>query len=191
MNEEEISESLAHVGMQFIHIDKTPAMLPVKAAWIVVGCSRDDGRRDIVLDLYDKDFVRTANSSWFSLAHQCGLFDPLDGQFLLGVDLSGGESASIFRWARVKLMDSWDILSDESTAGAFGFSPRSPEFVMMSTSGRVILRGTTWEDSIGFLAVPTPDRVKMIRDYAERLAKNPRSDIHERRSASEWLNRTH
>ncbi|MEU9992858.1 hypothetical protein AB0E10_39975 [Streptomyces sp. NPDC048045] len=189
MNDQKLSEALAQAGIRFHGIDETPATLPVRAAWIAVSCGHSDGRRDIVLDASDADVVSNANLSWFGLATESGLFGGPNREFLLGVDLADDESASILRWAKVELMEDWDIMGGGAAGGILGSGVGKPEFVMMSTNGEVVLRGTTWEDAIGVLAVPMPDRVKLIRDYAERLASNPRSDFHERRSASEWLHR--
>ncbi|MFL4953273.1 hypothetical protein ACJ6WE_39780, partial [Streptomyces sp. MMS24-I31] len=187
MNDQKLSEALALAGIRFRGIDETSATLPVRAAWIAVSCGRNDGRRDVVLDFSDADVASNANLSWFGLASESGLFSGPNREFLLGVDLADDESASILRWAKVELMEDWDIMGSGVASGILGSGAGKPEFVMMSTSGAVVLRGTTWEDSIGVLAVPMPDRVKIIRDYAERLASNPRSDFHERRSAFEWL----
>ncbi|MBY8845583.1 hypothetical protein [Streptomyces sp. SP2-10] len=189
MNDQKLSEALAQAGIRFRGIDETLARLPVRAAWIAVSCGPGDGRRDIVLDASDANVVGNANSSWFDLASESGLFSGPNREFLLGVDLADNDSASILRWAKVELMEDWDIMGGGADGGMLGSGAGKPEFVMMSTSGEVVLRGTTWEDAIGVLAVPMPDRVKLIRDYAGRLSSNSKSDFHERRSASEWLHR--
>ncbi|WP_404870168.1 hypothetical protein ACI1MP_32245 [Kitasatospora griseola] len=189
MNDRKLSEALAPAGIRFRGVDETPATLPVRAAWIAVSCGRDDGRRDVVLDVSDADVVTNANLSWFGLASESGLFSGPNGEFLLGVDLADDESTPILRWANVELMEDWDVMGHGAASGMLGSGAGRPEFVMMSIGGEVILRGTTWEDAIGVLVVPMPDRVKLIRDYAGRLASNPRSDSHERQSALEWLHR--
>ncbi|MEU1625329.1 hypothetical protein ABZ746_08340 [Streptomyces sp. NPDC020096] len=187
MDDRKLSKALVRAGIRFLSIDATPATLPVRAAWIASSCGRSDGRRDIVFNAGDADIVSNANLSWFSLASEIGLFSEPNGEFLLGVDLADDKSTPILRWAKVELMDSWDIMGAGAANGILGSGVGRPEFVMMSTNGGVVMRGTTWEDGIGVLVVPAPHRVKLMRDYVERLASNPRADLHERRSASEWI----
>ncbi|MFI1257246.1 hypothetical protein ACH4U6_26170 [Streptomyces netropsis] len=184
----DISHSLAASGLRLCGIEEPGTHLPTWGAWVATGCRPDEGRRDVVVTKDDPDFLDSANSAWFRLAEDEGLFDE-NGEFLLAVPGGPGDKASRMQWARVKLMDSWDIFANRSDAdselfGAEGF----PEFVMLSTDGNLVLRATTWGNgSIGLVVLPHPRRMETISRYVERRSANPKTPPHERAEGTNWL----
>lgn len=187
MTEPELVELAGEAGLRVLGPHDAPASLPVKAAWLIVSCTREDGRRDIVVDREDPHLQEKANSAWVQLASDSGLFGDENGEFLLGVDWAEQGEAPVLRWSRVQLMDEWDVMGAGMKSGLLGARPLHPEFVMMSLDGKVVLRGTTWGKGIGLLTVSNVDRVPMIKSYVERLAANPRTSEYERTMAQGWL----
>ncbi|MEU2852394.1 hypothetical protein AB0K71_10870 [Streptomyces syringium] len=188
MEATEIAHHLAASGLRLCGIEEPGTHLPVWGAWVATGCRPDEGRRDVVVTKDDPDFPDSANSAWFRLAEDEGLLDE-NGEFLLAVPGGPGNKASRMQWARVSLMDGWDIFGSRSDADSEFFGPEGfPEFAMLSTDGTLVLRSTTWGDgTIGLLVLPDPRRMETISRYVERRSANPTSPPHERTEGMNWL----
>jgi hypothetical protein len=189
VEEAEFAASLLDAGLQWCAAEAVGGALPVAAAWLATSCRREDGRRDETVRRDDPQLIEKANDGWFRLARDHGFLGE-DREFLLGVNHADDESVPILRWARVRLLQEWDIMGAGAATGILGSAAGLPEFAMLSLDGNVILRGTVWQESIGSLLVPDPHRVKIIRDYVERRSANPRTPAAERAEGEAWL-RTH
>ncbi|GAA4495098.1 hypothetical protein GCM10023191_035300 [Actinoallomurus oryzae] len=186
MNEERIAASLIRAGLLWCQAEVSDEELPVSAAWLAVSCRREDGRRDETVNRGDPQLIEKANAVWLRLAIDSGFMGE-DREFLVGVDCADEESAPILRWARVRLSGDWDVMGVGAASGVLGSAAGVPEFVMLSVDGNIILRGTTWKDSIGVLAVPNPHMIQIIRDYVKRRNVNPRTPDRERAEGEAWL----
>ncbi|MFF1542222.1 hypothetical protein [Streptomyces sp. NPDC058291] len=186
MEEAELAASLADAGLLWCAVEGAGGALPVAAAWLATSCRREDGRRDETVARDDPRLIEKANEAWFRLAVDHGFFGG-DREFLLGVNYADDDSAPILRWARVRLSQEWDIMGAGAASGVLGSAAGFPEFAMLSLDGDVILRGTTWQRSVGSLVVPHPHRVKIIRDYVVRRSANPRTSAAERAEGEAWL----
>jgi hypothetical protein len=189
VKEAEFAASLARAGLQWCAAEGADGTLPVAAAWLATSCRREDGRRDETVRRDDPRLIEKANDGWFRLALDYGFLGD-DREFLLGVNRADDNSEPILRWARVRLLQEWDIMGSGAATGVLGSAAGFPEFAMLSLDGNVILRGTTWQESVGSLVVPHPHRVKIIRDYVVRRSANPRTSAAERAEGEAWL-RTH
>ncbi|MFF4315015.1 hypothetical protein [Streptomyces sp. NPDC001507] len=130
--------------------------------------------------------IEKANDGWFRLALDHGFLGD-DREFLLGVNHADDDSVPVLRWARVRLVEEWDIMGAGVATGMLGSAAGFPEFAMLSLDGSVILRGTTWQEFIGSLVVPDPHRVQIIRDYVARRSASPRTPAAERAEGEAWL----
>jgi hypothetical protein len=186
VDEERIAASLARAGFLWRQAEVSDGKLPVAAAWLAVSCRREDGRRDKTVNRDDPELIEKANAVWLRLAVDSGFMGE-EREFLVGIDCSDEESAPILCWARVRLSDNWDIVGNGAASGVLGSAAGVPEFVMLSVDGNIILRGTTWKDSIGVLVVPNPHMIPIIRDYVKRRNANPCTSDRERAEGEAWL----
>ncbi|WP_234544743.1 hypothetical protein [Streptomyces shenzhenensis] len=189
MKEAELAALLVDAGLRWCAADGADGTLPVAAAWLATSCRREDGRRDETVRRDDPRLIGKANDGWFRLVSDYGFLGD-DREFLLGVNHADDDAVPILRWARVRLLGEWDIIGAGAATGVLGSAAGRPEFAMLSLDGDVILRGTTWQESIGSLVVPDPHRVQIIRDYVARRSANPRTPAAERAGGESWL-RTH
>jgi hypothetical protein len=188
MEEARLVEDLLAAGFAFRGWDGTPGALPVDAAWEAVSCRSEDGRRDLTVEVTDPQLLGKANSAWFQLACECNLWRSEEREFLLGVDIAEDGDDAMQRWARVRLMDEWDVMGVGAESHLFGWGSGCPEFIMMSLSGDVVLNGTTWGNrDIGVLAVPHPERARPIRACVEYLAANREENSYIKTMATDWL----
>ncbi|MGW7606102.1 hypothetical protein ACWGKW_02230 [Streptomyces sp. NPDC054766] len=186
MKEAELAASLSDAGLLWCAAEGVSGALPVAAAWLATSCRREDGRRDETVDRGDPRLIEKANDGWFRLVLDYGFLGD-DQEFLLGVNYADDGSVPILRWARVRLLEEWDIMGAGAASGVLGSAAGLPEFAMLSLDGNVVLRGTTWQKSIGSLAVPNPHRVNIIRDYVARRSANSRTPATERAEGEAWL----
>jgi hypothetical protein len=185
VNESELSILLGNAGLHLIGRGGD-GQLPVAAAWLATSARPEDGRRDELVDKNDPELVVKANQGWYRLAEQHGLFTE-DRLFLLGVDFAGPDAGPLLRWVTVKLGPDWDVMGAGAASGVLGSGVGMPEFVMLRLDGSVIVRGTTWQRSIGSLVLPNPRGVPVIASYVERLLANPATSPSDRRAAAHWL----
>ncbi|MEU2516322.1 hypothetical protein [Streptomyces syringium] len=184
----EISRNLTASGVRLCGMEEPGAHLPTWGAFLAASCRPDEGRRDAVITKDDPDFLNAANSAWFRLAEDEGLFDE-NGEFLLAVPGGPGDKEPRTQWARVSLTSDWDIFGSHTDADSQIFGSEGfPEFVMMSTDGTFVLRATVWGNgSIGLVALPHPRRVETITRYVERRSTHPKAPPHERLEGMNWL----
>lgn len=187
-----VAEPLARAGLQLIDLKAPKGTLPVHAAWQASSCGKEDGRRDHTVAIDDPDLIRKSNEGWFELANQGALFDE-NREFLLALNFEeilsaeADESIGDVGWVRVRLSDRWDIMGTGAATGLLGWGPGRPGFIMLALDGKVVLEGTTWNNSIGSLIVPNPGRAHAIRNYVILSATDPKTGERQRLEAIEWL----
>lgn len=186
MNKEELVASLGRAGLLWCEAGAPSGALPVAAAWLAVSCRREDGRRDETVSKGDPRLIEKANAGWLRLAIRHGFMGD-EREFLVGVDRAEKDATPILRWARVRLSKEWDIMGAGAASGVLGSMAGMPEFVMLSLGGDIIVRGTTWQDSIGSLMVPNPHLIPIFRDYVGRRNVNPRTAPRDRAEGEAWL----
>ena len=97
------------------------------------------------------------------MATEYGLFDE-QREFLLSLGLEDPDADEFVTvWARVRLLDRWDLASSDAQLlrGPFTglFTDRFvPEFVMTSLDGRMVLETTIWGNGTVSTLVVRPDR---------------------------------
>lgn len=186
MHESDLADQLAKAGLIFMGWpDDSVSRVPGSVARYAVSCGNESGRTDVKLNYSDARWKEGANDAWFDLSVSAGLFGP-DHEFLVAITLEPEVYPVPIRWARVRLAASWDI-AGEGSAGLLGGGRHLPEFVMLSLDGDVIVRGTVWQDGIGFLAVRNPGQSPVLRQQAEFVMTWYRSDPEDRLAARRWL----
>lgn len=114
MDEQRVATLLRAAGLQLLPGEVPAGPPPLTAVGLLATCGPTDGRRDAWVDGWvDEEtpgLVEQANTGWFALAVEHGLFGP-DREFLLGVpegdDDEDGYDTS--RWRRVRLLKEWDL----------------------------------------------------------------------------------
>ncbi|GAA0430236.1 hypothetical protein GCM10009531_19590 [Actinoplanes capillaceus] len=186
MHENELADQLAKAGLIFLGWpDDSLPRVPGSVARYAVSCGNESDRTDVNLNYSDTRWKEGANSAWFELSVSAGLFGQ-DQEFLVAITLEPEMYPVPIRWAWVRLAVSWDI-AGEGAAGPLGGGRHLPEFVMLSLDGEVIVRGTVWQDGIGFLAVRNPGQSPVLRQQAESVMTWHRSRPEERLAARRWL----
>jgi hypothetical protein len=104
------------------------------------------------------------NDAWIRSATNHGLFGG-NGVFLLSVSLGPPENPDPPFWATVSLMESFDIAGTGAELGIFGPRRGMVEFAMASIEGKVVIRGTVWEQAAGLLVLTDADRSKRLRSF--------------------------
>jgi hypothetical protein len=189
VQESDLAEQLGMAGLVFLGwADDSEPRVPGSVARYAVSCDAESGRTDVTLEYSDPRWREKANDAWFDLAVSAGLFGA-DREFLVAVTVQPEVYPVPIRWAKVRLASSWDI-AGEGAAGLLGSGRHLPEFVMLSLDGEVIVRGTVWQDGIGFLAVPHPHRAAALRQQAEFYATWYRTSAEDRLAARNWLDAT-
>jgi hypothetical protein len=191
MNELHIVGLLAETGLVYLGMaDPTAPLIPPTLATFATSCPPDEGRIAATVYSDDPQLRRKANAAWFELSRTGGLFGSAPSEFLLAINRANDDQPAIWRWARVELADSWDVMG-VGAAGILGNGVCRPEFVMLSVDGMVIVRGTTWESSIGAILVRDPHRIRVLRDHAKWMAGRPRTSEADRDAIEQWLNTGH
>ncbi|MDT0453794.1 hypothetical protein [Streptomyces hesseae] len=184
-----IAQALAASGLRMHAVEEPGNRMPVWAARLASHCRHNEGRRDFVINRSDPGFLEAANSAWFRLANDEGLFDR-KGEFLLAVNRAEwDDELSDMVWVRVGLMDEWDIFRSHSDSypDIFGYEGY-PEFVMLSTDGNLVLQATNWDNgSMGLVLLSRPHRSATIREYAQRRKSNPSIPESRRIDGINWL----
>jgi len=181
-------ERLAPGGLVFLGLmSPERPLIPPTLATLAPGyppMSREWPRS--VVDRDAPDFVTRANKGRLDLSREGGLFGD-DREFLVAVEVHEGEDD--WWWARVRLAEPWDIMGAGS-ASALGSGFGAPEFAMLSTSGEVIVCGTTGESSIGTVLVNGFEDLAGLRELADWKAGWPGTQQQERAAARRWLEST-
>ncbi|MFF4493911.1 hypothetical protein [Streptomyces sp. NPDC001546] len=182
-----LSISLAKAGLRLLGtVDAADPLIPPTLATFASSCSSEDGAFGEVVDLDDPRVQEKANSEWYRLALRGGLFGEVGSQFLVAVKRAGSDSPQWW-WARVELLDEWDIVGAGASSGILGSGPCRPSFVMLSLDGGVILRCDVGQASIDFSVVREPHHAQTLRQHGEWMAESPRVDEFTRAAIRNWL----
>lgn len=147
-------------------------LLPAVVAGQAPSCPLEERGAELTLTLGDPLAQDSANSAWYRIAIESGLFTDTDRRFLLAQDV-GNDGPS--QWICVELQGSWDIMG-EGAAGPLGSAYFRPEFRMLSLDGSVLCCGTTGESAISIFALTKPGRSATFRRFAEWMATT--EDLH-------------
>lgn len=155
----EIRDVLAPAGLRLVERVRQDVRLPPLPEYVSPASARPEhGRFDSepeeTVDLDAPDFVDKVNTCWYRMASEYGLFDG-NREFLLAVDhgclgdVPDDEPHEM--WARVQLLDEWDLVTSEVALLRSGFATLFtdrfvPEFTMASLDGRMMLQTTVWGD---------------------------------------------
>ncbi|MFC6568211.1 hypothetical protein [Actinoplanes utahensis] len=107
-----------------------------------------------------------ANSDWYRISLETGLFSETDPRFLMAY-LPGEDGPS--EWLCVELQEDWDIMGT-GAAALLGSAWCRPEFRFLSLDGSVLVSSTTGEDALDTFAAREPDRSSYLPRYAAWLA---------------------
>ena len=196
MDSDSLAKVMLNCGLKFLGFKRSTG-IPVFAAGMVTSRHPDEGRQDRTVSLEDPDFVAKANADWYALATEFGLFS-VDRRFLLSVDLSvdlddvealAPDEPGECVWALVELLDNWDIVGVGAASGITGRTYGDPAFVMSAVDGSVFVQGTMWQDSIGTAVLPTPHRVRSLRDVVRLNVGKLYRTVDENEDALLWLAR--
>lgn len=163
----EMAALLAPGGFHFLRRlaeDQVPP-LPTPPDRGAASCLSEHGRVDSPLvDIDDPDLAAKVRAGWQDMAVEYGLLDD-DREFLLGVDYSDpGDVDSEWAWARVRLLDAWDLGGGDDgplpSWMRFYMGRRFvPEFTVMSLDGRLLMNTTLWGDGTVSTIVICPSRL--------------------------------
>ncbi|MEX2973644.1 hypothetical protein [Streptomyces sp. C184] len=131
--------------------------------------------------------LEVANSGWYRLSRDGGLFAADDPEFLLAVNCAEPDEPRVWWWARVSLSDRWDIVGAGAGTEILGNGSGRPAFVMLSLDGNVIVRAQQGENSTEFVLVREPHRVQFFRQHGEWMAGRPRTGTFVRTAIERWL----
>lgn len=180
----DLKEALTGAGIRLVGVLDGPGdLIPPVVAFQAVSCPPDDERTDAVADIEDPLLRQKANSDWYRLSFEGGLFSEEERRFLLGVSLVGRSSGI---WCLVELVEPWDIMG-KGAAGPLGSGCCRPEFVMLSRDGEVLVCGTTGQFHISTLVVKRPGRSGVLRRFAHWVAGPGAGQEHDRAAARRWL----
>jgi hypothetical protein len=143
--------------------------------------------------------VERLNADWYDLAVSSGLFDQRD-EFLVQVPqgtrshraalqhLHSGNPAPAL-WARVRLLEHWDIMGRGAASAFLGVHSGHPGFAMMALDGSVYVRASTGETGIDVLVVPHPDRSENILRHLEWITRHDSPHVNRefRQRIAIWL----
>jgi hypothetical protein len=113
---------------------------------------RFDSRPDEIADVDEPGMADKVNASWYRMAVDHGLFGE-EREFFLAVDFSVPDDEDVNGehrgWARVRLLDEWDVVRSEveqlrSPMGGLLTERFIPEFTVVSLDGRVLMNTTVW-----------------------------------------------
>jgi hypothetical protein len=166
-DQQAIEASLRTAGIAMLDFSWPFSALPASAAWMLAACLPEDGRVDRTFDLDEPDVVPKANEAWWELAVEYGLLDA-DRAFLVSVGPVDEVDPARPHWARVRLEQQWNVVGAGIDNGVLGGPPGRPGFVMLSLDEGVLIGGTTWQDSIGIIALPNPAAASAIRKFMGR-----------------------
>lgn len=187
MDEIALSASLAKAGLRlFGTADVANRLIPPALATFASSCSSEDGAFGEAVDLNDPRVREKANAEWYRLAPHSGLFGEVDSQFLVAVNFADSDLPQWW-WARVELLDEWDIVGAGASSGILGNGTCWPSFVMLSLDGGVILRCDVGQVSIDFSIVREPHHAQTLRRHGEWMVGSPRVDELTRAAIRCWL----
>ncbi|MFE2023384.1 hypothetical protein ACFW9O_35730 [Streptomyces sp. NPDC059499] len=143
--------------------------------------------------------VERLNADWYDLAVSSGLFD-LQREFLVQLPqgtrshraalqhLHSGNTAPAL-WARVRLLDHWDIMGRGAASAFLGVHAGHPGFGMMALDGSVYLEASTGETGIDVLVVHHPGRSENVLRHLEWITRydRPYANREKKQRVAVWL----
>ncbi|MEE1752787.1 hypothetical protein [Streptomyces sp. SP18CS02] len=144
--------------------------------------------------------VERLNEDWYDLAVSSGLLDDRR-EFLVQLpqgtrthqaalrDPYSGSRTAPYLWARVRLLDRWDIMGRGAASAFLGVHAGRPGFAMMALDGSVYVKASTGEIGVDVIAVRHPDRSENILRYLEGigLRDSPYVDREFKERIAVWL----
>ncbi|MEU1323796.1 hypothetical protein [Streptomyces microflavus] len=157
MTDDEMAAKLEPAGFRFVERvlkdARWPALPPgLSPASAGPEHGRFDSRPDEVADVDEPGMADKVNASWYRMAGEYGLFSK-EREFLLAVDFSVPDDDDVNGehrgWARVRLLDAWDVVRSEveqfrSPMGGLLTERFVPEFTVVSLDSRVLMNTTVW-----------------------------------------------
>jgi hypothetical protein len=185
MDEMSVKALLETAGVALVE-DHVPGATPLVVASLATSARPEDGRQDTVVAHDDARLVDSVNEAWLRMAARHGIVNE-DREFLLVIDGGENEAVGRRRWAKVKLLDSWDLAGKGAGTGLFGSGSGRPEFTTAPVSGDSVLRTTTYQDFVSVLFVPTLRGLTWVREYLERRCGAANDGIDEQAQWQGWL----
>ncbi|WP_102923978.1 hypothetical protein [Streptomyces noursei] len=188
MDESRLTESLAEAGLKYRGvIDPATPLIPPNLAGFANSCPAEEVADVEYLMSEDPQLLEKANSGWYRLAREGGLFAARDPEFLLAVDCAEPDEPRLWRWARVSLSDQWDIAGAGAATGILGNGSGHPAFVMLSLDGESIVRAQQGETSTEFVLVREPHHVQFFRNLAAQMLRWPDTTEPSKAAIERWL----
>ncbi|MBS2547743.1 hypothetical protein KGQ19_12785 [Catenulispora sp. NL8] len=178
----ELAEQLAAGGLELVElVDPLVPLIPPRLANAATSFPPTaEPVPHSAVELEAPDLVAQANSGWYQLASEGGLFGT-DREFLVAVEQTGE-----WWWAHVRLAQSWDVMG-RGAASILGRGQGHPGFVMLSLDGSVIVVGNVSQSSVGSTLARDPSRNAGLREFAPQLADFPDVSEQEKAAIGRWL----
>ncbi|WP_438487910.1 hypothetical protein [Streptomyces sp. S186] len=191
MDESRLADALAEAGLKYSSlIDSTTPLIPPNLAGFANSCPAE-GVADVeYLMSDDPQLLEKANSGWYRLAREGGLFAAEDPEFLMAVNCAEPDEPRVWRWARVSLSEQWDIAGTGAATGILGNGFGHPAFVMLSLDGNAIVRAQQGEKSTEFVLVREPHHVQFFRNLAVQMSRWPDTTEPTKTAIERWLTAT-
>lgn len=151
-------------------VDPEVPLVPPRVAGFASSCGDGEVALGESFDLNDGSLVERANSAWWRIAVDGGLFQENDRRFLVAVQRRTPADEDCSWWAEVELLDEWDLAGAGAQGGVLGLSRGRPAFTMLSLSGEVVLRVTCGETNLDVVLIVEPYRIEVLRGQAEFMA---------------------
>ncbi|MFF3565800.1 hypothetical protein ACFYXS_37815 [Streptomyces sp. NPDC002574] len=146
--------------------------------------------------------VERLNRDWYDLAVSSGLLDR-QREFLVQLpqgarthqavlwDLHSHDLVPPAVWARVRLLERWDIMGRGAASAFLGVRAGHPGFAMMALDSSVYVQASTGETGIDVLAVRHPDHSENILRHLEwiTLHDSPHANREFKERIAVWLER--
>ncbi|MFF0629959.1 hypothetical protein [Streptomyces sp. NPDC004296] len=191
MDESRLADSLDEAGLKYLGmVDSTTPLIPPNLAGFANSCPAEGVAGVEYLTSEDPQFLEKANSGWYRLTREGGLFAAGDPEFLLAVNCAEPDEPRVWRWARVSLSDQWDIAGAGAATGILGNGFGHPAFVMLSLDGNAIVRAQQGEKSTEFVLVREPHQVQFFRKLAVQMSRWPDTPEPTRAAIERWLTTT-
>ena len=184
-----LADRLSTIGLRYMAMAGVDlSLIPPTLASFANATPPGNDRSASMLSIDLPDLRDRANDEWLRLSLEGGLFSVLDREFYLAVDRAELGDVRSWWWARVMLMESWDIMG-LGAEGPLGNGFCRPGFVMISLDGNVILRGDTWQTEIGCVIVRDPCNAEPFRQHGAWMVERSRSPDWERTAIRRWMER--
>lgn len=188
MTPTEVAGILDEAGFSLVDLGVPEGVISLEAARMLPECFGEYAWESVLLK--GTDAGPRFNAEWHGMAEKFGLFGAA-GDFLLAIPEVAIPGGGVSRWATVRLSGDWDVFGSDTGIRLFGASPGSPDFMMSSLDGSVVLRGVVWRggSQAGCLAMREPFRSRFLRDYIQLtfLGGAPAGGVGLRSKAEAWL----